>query len=260
MREQCRAWWSSKQDALHRYRTEDWLEGNAHELLCLFPLGGTLIDVGCGDAQLLTYLAPRYDEVIGIDFSPSMLKKAAERLNAFGIKNARLELGDACQFPSSVSHADVILSNGVAQNLDPEEIAIHLQECRRVLNPAGSVGLCGIPWVNLRMPFLSGALMEPPPKNGVRRSLSVIRRRLQLQWAERQGNVMADGMGRWYGRDQIHGLATAEGFDCHMVSSWYSEYRFHARLRYPVSAAARRRSHHVCPSLSAASGFIHSST
>jgi ubiquinone/menaquinone biosynthesis C-methylase UbiE len=145
MREYYRAWWASKQEGAHRYQTEDYLEQLAYEVLCLFPQGGILIDVGCGSAQLLAHLAPHYDEVIGIDYSPSMLEAARQRLDAFGLKNVRLELGDACQFPPSVSRADVILSNGVVQYLDPEEVHLHLRECRRVLSPTGTVGMCVIP-------------------------------------------------------------------------------------------------------------------
>jgi ubiquinone/menaquinone biosynthesis C-methylase UbiE len=236
-REQHRAWWSSKQDALHRFKTEDWFEQNAYELLCLFGKGRTLLDVGCGNAQLLTYLAPHFDEVIGIDCSATMLEAAADRVNAFGLTNVRLEVGDACKFPASIAHADVVLSNAVAQNLCAEEIQLHLRECRRIMSPTGTVGICAIPWVNLKTPYSTGQLSDPAPKGSVRRALGSFHRRLRLQLAERQGVVMADGIGYWHGREEVRRIAESEGFDCDIVGCWFYEYRFHARLRFQQEPA-----------------------
>jgi SAM-dependent methyltransferase len=231
-REEFRAWWASKRDAGHRYKTEEWFQRNAYELSCLFPHGGTLVDVGCGNAQLLAYLAPHYGEVIGVDCTPSMLEAAKIRLNSFGVKNVRLELGDACELPRSITQANVIVSNQVVQNLDPEEVQLHLRECRRVLAVGGAVGMCGIPWINLRDVFLQGLLAEPMPGRMRRLARRADPRRWPAAWRRMwRGGVMADGIGRWYGRKQIADLAATEGFSCETVKAWYYEYRFHAKLR-----------------------------
>jgi SAM-dependent methyltransferase len=231
MREKYQAWWSSKQDAGHRFQTEDWFEKNANELSCLFPKGGTLVDVGCGNAQLLTYLAPHYDQVVGIDFTPSMLEVARKRVEAFGLKNVRLELGDACQFPAAVSRADLILSNQVAQNLAAAEIRLHLQECNRVLAPLGAVGICGVPWLNLRNWYYSGGRHRVLGRLSALEGLRTLRRRGGLFLSRLRGEVMADGIGLWYSREEIGAIASAAGFDCDTVTAWHYEYRFHARLR-----------------------------
>jgi hypothetical protein len=52
-----------------------------------------------------------------------------------------------------------------------------------------------------------------------------------LRLADLRRDSTPDVMGRWYGRDEIRSIADSEGFDCDIVSSWYYEYRFHARLR-----------------------------
>lgn len=229
MREKCKRWWAGKQDAGHRFKTEEWFEQNAHELLGLFPQGGTLLDVGCGNAQLLTYLAPHYETVIGIDFSASMLEAARKRVDSFGIKNVRLELGDACEFPESVTGADVILSNQIVQNLEADEIRAHLKQCQRVLARNGMVGMCGIPWLNLRDWYRAGGA-HTPPGNGMLHVLRAMRQQARFNWQERHGAVMADHIGKWYGRDEIEQIAESEGFGCQTVSAWHYEYRFHARL------------------------------
>jgi ubiquinone/menaquinone biosynthesis C-methylase UbiE len=229
LQEQYRAWWSSKRDALNKSSAEDWSSESAHELICLFGKGGTLLDVGCGNALLLAYLAPHFDEVVGIDYSPSMLEAATQRLQDFHVRNTRLEVGDACSFPPSVVHADVILSNGVAQHLSPGEISRHLRECRRVLRPGGCVGICSIPWATLRKPFTLGALRDPAPEASLGRTLGSLGRRLHLRLTDFRGDFSP--MGRWYGREEVRSIADSEGFDCEIVSSWFFEYRFHARLR-----------------------------
>lgn len=233
MRDDYKNWWAKQSDAGHRYQTEAWFQQNAHELLSLFPRGGTLLDVGCGNAQLLTYLAPHYERVVGIDYSDSMLGAAQERLTSFGIQNVQLRSGDACRLPADIDPVNVILSNQVVQNLKPEEIRLHLRECTRVLAPYGVVGLCGIPWVNLRTAFLSGALQDSlaatPKRRALRRAVSLARYRLSRLWS-RDGYPTADHVGLWYTKSQIAEIALSEGFESDFVSSWYYEYRFHARL------------------------------
>jgi len=228
------SWWATQSDGGHRHQTEAWFEKYAYELLCLFPKGRTLLDVGCGNAQVLSYLAPHYTEAIGIDYSVKMLEAADARIRKLGIRNIRLELGDACHFPESIRRADVVLSVGVAQYMEPQDIRSHLQECRRVLQPSGTVGICDVPWANLRSAFLSGRLHDPPTQGIPGRIASALRLRIRMLSGFRR-SAPADGIGVWYTRDRIRSLAQAEGFDCETVTSWHYEYRFHAVLRPIVS-------------------------
>ena len=63
------AFWKDKTEAQHRHHDERWFRLYAQELLAIMPSGGTLLDVGCGAAQLTTYLAGQFDSIIGIDLS-----------------------------------------------------------------------------------------------------------------------------------------------------------------------------------------------
>ena len=227
MSEKFRNYWQDKTDSGHRFKDERWFRKLAEELLYLFPVRGALLDVGSGDAKILTYLAPHFDSVTGIDVSESMLGEAGKRVKESGITNIRLKQGDACHFPDSVGKADLILSYQVAQHLEPEEIKMHLQECKRVLNPGGMVGICSIPWANLRYLYESNGLLG--------KSLSPLSMVLHyyLRRPKRICSQIKHGlsiMGLWYTHDQIKAIADAEGFNCEIVTSWYYEYRFHAIL------------------------------
>jgi hypothetical protein len=86
--------------------------------------------------------------------------------------------------------------------------------------------------------FSTGALSDPVPKTGVRGAVGLLRRRIGLRLADLRGEVMADGIGYWHSRDEIRSVAASEGFDCDITTSWYYEYRFHAKLRLRDQAAA----------------------
>src|SRR5271169_2763203 len=92
-------YWATKTDALHRYSTEDWLQKYASELLAMLPLGGTLLDIGCGACEVTTYLASKFERVYAVDFSDSMLAAARQRLERREIKNIQLLNGTAQNFP-----------------------------------------------------------------------------------------------------------------------------------------------------------------
>ena len=66
----------------------------AREKLFHLDGGRTLLDFGCGAAELLTYYAPEYEQLVGVDFSESMLKEANKRIEKNNYKNIDLILAD----------------------------------------------------------------------------------------------------------------------------------------------------------------------
>jgi len=56
--------------------------------------GGFLLDVGCGVCSYDVYLSPHFKEIVAIDVSPKMARKAFERVKSFNAKNISLIVGE----------------------------------------------------------------------------------------------------------------------------------------------------------------------
>jgi ubiquinone/menaquinone biosynthesis C-methylase UbiE len=91
-----------------------------------------VLDVGCGNGALLSALAPRMREGIGIDVSHAMLKHAVVRNHAQAHLSFRHIEG--LQFPAADRSVDVVISLLSFRYLDWNTA---LQEMRRVLAPGG---------------------------------------------------------------------------------------------------------------------------
>ncbi|WP_341537205.1 class I SAM-dependent methyltransferase [Methanosarcina barkeri] len=62
----------------------------------LFHLDGgkTLLDFGCGAGELLVYYAPEYEQLVGVDFSESMLDEASKKIKERKYDNISLIQAD----------------------------------------------------------------------------------------------------------------------------------------------------------------------
>jgi SAM-dependent methyltransferase len=101
-----------------------------------FEVAGRALDFGCGVGRLTQALAQHFDEVVGVDISPSMIAHARS-LNRNGAKcrfyvNARpdLEIFPAGSF-------DFVYSNIVLQHIPPAISLAYIREFVRVLRPGG---------------------------------------------------------------------------------------------------------------------------
>lgn len=104
----------------------DYLE----ELARLIPDEGALLELGCGSGALLEKLLPRGGETIGVDYSPSMVEEAKERLSRFS-PTPDLRLGSLEHLPVADESVETAVGCMVFHHLnDPQEA---LLDAARVL-------------------------------------------------------------------------------------------------------------------------------
>ncbi|HLP57699.1 MAG TPA: metalloregulator ArsR/SmtB family transcription factor [Candidatus Deferrimicrobium sp.] len=94
------------------------------------PVSGTIVDLGCGTGDLLSFLKEKADRVIGVEKAPRMLEEARRRF-ADRKKNIDLRIGELEHLPLREGEADLAVINMVLHHLpDPPKA---LQEAHRVL-------------------------------------------------------------------------------------------------------------------------------
>ena len=104
-------------------------------LMELVPEGAAVLEIGVGTGGLLTELAARAGQVIGVDHSPAMLEEARRRLAAAGAGGIELRLGEMSHLPLPDASVACVVANMVLHHAaEPPAV---LAEIRRVLAPGG---------------------------------------------------------------------------------------------------------------------------
>lgn len=102
--------------------------------------GCSALDVGCGTGDLTLMLAERVGpggQVVGLDFSPSMLQVGRDKCRRHQLTNVQLLPGDALALPCRANSFDYVTTAFALRNFPNLRAA--LQEMQRVLRPGGKL-------------------------------------------------------------------------------------------------------------------------
>jgi SAM-dependent methyltransferase len=118
------------------FRTMGILEASL-VLHCGLPVGGFLIDVGCGSGRLSSQLATRWNGLyMGIDIVDELLAHARAITPR---EDWRFVRGDGLTIPEADASADMVCFFSVFTHLPHVETFIYLREAARVLRPGGRI-------------------------------------------------------------------------------------------------------------------------
>ena len=133
-------------------QTEGYVEDADLGLGCGLPTqfakiksGDTVIDLGSGagnDCFVARHETGAAGKVIGVDFTPAMIRQARTNAEKLGYNNVEFRQGDIDDMPVNNDVADVIVSNCVL-NLVPNKAKV-INEIFRVLKPGGHFSISDI--------------------------------------------------------------------------------------------------------------------
>lgn len=221
-------YFSDKKKGGHRFSTEEFLTKEANEKLFHLSGGKTLLDFGCGAGELLIYYVPKYEKIVGADFSRSMLSEAEKKVMEQKFGNVELILADDITIWNELNlKFDRITATEVVQYFTPEQLDNFISNASGHLNEGGKIVffdiidpklyyLWKIGWFSQN--FISWKIFVRAYAGCLRRILSFLK------------NQPGDIIGYSHSPYLIKKIALRNGFQMEYVSSMYYEYRYHAIL------------------------------
>jgi SAM-dependent methyltransferase len=123
-------------DVFPKHVAEHYIEKRTGLVRNLLPMGGLVLDAGCGTGQLGAAIASEGYAVFGVDLSPSMVAKARER----GLAGTFSAITTALPFADN--SFDLALTVATLHHLEtPERVAATVREMGRIVKRGGYVVL-----------------------------------------------------------------------------------------------------------------------
>ena len=98
-----------------------------------------VLDAGCGTGANISKIGDKVAEIVGVDLSEEMIKRAEQRIATESIKNVRLVLGDVTQLEFPSGAFDKVICTSVLQYLNDDECEAALREMVRVCKDGGTI-------------------------------------------------------------------------------------------------------------------------
>jgi len=221
-------YFSNMRNGGHRYSTEEFLSKEAKEKLLHLDGGSSVLDFGCGAGELLIYFAPKYERVVGADFSSSMLDEAKKKITEKRYENVCLiKADDKTLWNELNAPFDRITATEVLQYLTFEQIDNFIAQASRYLNKNGKMVFFDLieprSYVLWKIGFFSKKIsywkLFPTIFVGLFDYVSVSLNRSPV-----------DIIGYSHSPYKIEEIATKYGFEIEFIRSSYYEYRYHAIL------------------------------
>ena len=191
---------------------------------------GKCLDFGSGVGRLSLALSDYFDEVVGIDISPTMVAKATQYAKSKKVRNAKFVLSESAALSQQLGAGDFdfIYSNITLQHIERNLQESYLQEFSKLLKPGGIA-----------------VLQIPSRKPAPARWSSALKVALSLEW-RRMGTVMAmavrKGVMPWnaqmelniFPKGEFEAKANEYGFEVGAVAyiDWFS---FYESTRFALS-------------------------
>ena len=223
-------YWSGKTDGGHRCSTEEFLEKESREKLFHLNGGQSLLDFGCGSADLLVYFASSYNCIVGADFSQSMLDRAQRRVHEFHCSDKiSLVHGNENTIWSKLNqNFDRISATGVIQYLTKKQINSFLKDALPKLSGCGKILLFDI--VDPRLFFLFKLGLFKKNDIGKMKLFINAVTLIFYEFCRFLKRLPLSNMGYAYYPKEIQEIAARHNLQFDYVWSMYYEYRYHAIL------------------------------
>lgn len=124
------------------------------------PIGGRVIDVGCGGGGMPLSFAEHADYVVGIDPMDRFSQAGAVIAREWNRPNVLFARADGMTLPFPSGTFDLVLSHSVIEHV--ADAGLYLRECRRVMKPEGRCYLSTAPYLSPAGAHLPHLLMPIP--------------------------------------------------------------------------------------------------